>query len=61
MKPQFKDFLNALLPVAEELGEKPATVEVTTCPKHIDNVTVELVTSFAEGKVTRTVKIATPE
>lgn len=54
--PQFKEFLNALLPVAEELGDKTADVIV----EQTAELDIELRTVFNNGKVTRRVILGVP-
>jgi hypothetical protein len=52
----FHSLLNALLPVAEELGEKKASVIVSSGAE----ISVELRTAFKDGAVVRTVIVTAP-
>lgn len=56
----FKDFLNSLLPVAEELGDKEANVVIQYVDRD-QKLDIQLVTRFVDGKVVREVTIEIPD
>jgi predicted RNA-binding protein YlqC (UPF0109 family) len=55
----FKNFLDDLIPVAEELADKPANVRIDAVPTNT-KLSVQILTEFVDGKATRTVVIALP-
>ena len=51
----FQTFLTSLVPVAEELGDKPAQLDIQ--PAEGRGLSVRLETTFIGGKAVRVVKV----